>query len=85
MKAKTTTGQIIELPKECGCMDSIHTGPHWLHMDDYDKAENKSNLEAARQSGNVALFNHACQAEQRRLQAKLATMERLGIVEIIRD
>lgn len=30
MKAELTTGEVVALPKECGCM--THHEPHWVHM-----------------------------------------------------
>jgi hypothetical protein len=31
MKAELTTGEIVELQKDCGCLH--HDGPHWLYID----------------------------------------------------
>ena len=42
MKSQLEDGTVIELIKDdCGCLDSIHTGPHWLHMDAFDRATNQ--------------------------------------------
>lgn len=84
IRAKLESGETVVLEKDCGCCDEIHIGPHWLHMNDFDRAVNEEQLKAADKSHNSALFLHGAQAEVRRLADKERQMRQRGIVEIIR-
>lgn len=95
MKAKLTTGEVVELKKDCGCLDEIHVGPHWIYMDDYKRRENAELVEKADALGAIpkdrvtfmrkeALLNRAFQLEVVRLGGKVREMGRRKIEEIIR-
>ncbi|MGH9821717.1 MAG: hypothetical protein ACREDR_00440 [Blastocatellia bacterium] len=97
MKARLQNGEIVTLPKDCQCLAHIHTGPHWIHMDAFDKRQNRAVLgddvtpeglrERIKSSGYAmqleALFHWFAESELRRLREKRHNMERAGIVEII--
>ncbi len=84
IKARLTSGEIIVLEKDCGCCDEIHIGPHWLHMNDFDRATNVLDIHVANQRFDVALLHHAGAREVQRLTEKGAYLKRLNIAEIIR-
>jgi len=93
IKARLTTGGVVELKKDCSCLDEIHTGPHWLHMDDFRRRRNVELVEKATQGivqdrialmQRKALLNCAAQFETVRLEEKEREMVRAGIEEIIR-
>ena len=73
MKAILTTGNTIELIKNCGCV--THDGPHWLHMDVLTHRMNSELLE----NGFV---NGLLDNEMRRLDEKARNMARLNIDRI---
>lgn len=75
MKAKLITGDTIELTKDCDCI--THIGPHWLHMNDFDKRRNAEMLESGNLNGHIVY-------ELLRLEQLEYMMVKLGIVEIIR-
>jgi hypothetical protein len=75
MKAITTTGDTIELVKDCDCV--THNGPHWLHMNDFDKHRNSEMLERGNYRGHI-------ECELRRLEELEHNMTSRGIVEIVR-
>jgi len=81
VRARLASGEIVVLEQDCGCV--IHTGPHWLHMDDVDKALNAPLRERAFRGEFLAVYAYA-QAEQRRLASKLREMETRRIEEILR-
>ena len=74
VKARLTTGEIIELPKDCECI--THEGPHWLHLDRIDRQRAAEALESGAYTRHIAL-------SLERLQRKEAHMVRLGIEEIL--
>lgn len=37
---------VRELPKDCGCLDRIHLGPHWLHEDALDREQTRKQIAA---------------------------------------
>ena len=67
--------------EDCGCLLTIHTGPHWLHLDYLDAQNNLQFLEraiAAAEAGKATdvmflLFAYS-QAEAIRLKEKLQQM-----------
>lgn len=73
-------GSIIPAEKDCGCLDEIHEGPHWLHMDDVDKKLNKKYLER----GDAASLQVFARLEIQRLQTKHRELVSRKIEEIIR-
>jgi hypothetical protein len=81
VRARLASGEIVVLEQDCDCV--IHTGPHWLHMDDVDKRLNAPLRERAFQGEFLAVYAYA-QAEQRRLASKLREMETRRIEEILR-
>lgn len=90
IRARLKSGEIVELKKDCGCLDSIHTGPHWLHMDDFDKAANGELIEIVRANPTRAYYDEAlirrvAELEIVRLKEKRRQMEAAGIIEIIRE
>lgn len=96
IQARLTTGEIVELPKDCGCLDEIDVGPHWLHMDAYLRQKNQKAIkdaiakaEGSKTMSDVmaveALIHQVGQEEIARLEEKVRMMKRLGIEEIICD
>lgn len=82
IRARLEDGNVVTLNKDCDCV--IHSGPHWLHMDDVDKRLNAPLREWAMQ-GDLLGFHAYAQAELRRLGDKRCEMERNHIVEILRE
>lgn len=80
MKAILTDGSIVALPRDCPC--THHDGPHWLHM---DSIQRQTNMAAWRDSMTEVEAHHLAESEIARLHEKAAHMERLGIVQIIRE
>lgn len=87
--ARLESGEIVTLEKECECLPEIHDGPHWLHMDAYDKGVSQGFLDRLMRDvaeNNWRDFPLAQQAlaqnELRRLRNKRFEMERRHIVEI---
>ena len=76
MRAKLTSGEVVTLPKDCACQ--THEGPHWLYLDEMERAEASRALKAH------DLFE-VIFIEQVRLKAKVWNMERQGIVDLIPD
>ncbi len=76
IKAKLTTGEIIELVKDCDCV--THNGPHWLHTNDLWKERNRKLLEADSYYGHI-------NEEIARLNDKEYELVSRGIEEIIRE
>ncbi len=74
MNARLTTGEVINLPKDCTCI--THDGPHWLHMDALHKRMNDALLDSGRVRGYL-------DNEIRRLDAKATHMMHLRIVELL--
>jgi hypothetical protein len=77
--------------KDCGC--ATHDGPHWLHIDAWERGVNRAELEAAMAALSGACDVHVATsaearllavagAEARRLSAKATEMERRGITDI---
>ena len=92
MKARTESGEIITLPKECNCC--THNEPHWVWLDEFARKQNAESLADAMRLNDVggwsaatvpALMKYAADAEVRRLNEKMQNMSRLGIVELIRE
>jgi hypothetical protein len=92
MKAQLTNGQIVELEKDCECV--IHDGPHWLHMDAFDKAQNRELIEKAKAltEGQPTMidvmmaevhFRRIGELERVRLITKLNEMESRKIERLI--
>ena len=84
IKARLTSGEIVELVKDCDCHEDLHIGPHWLHMNDFDRSQNEQMLCDARADNNRVLYRHAALMEIARLNEKGAYLMRLNIAEIIR-
>lgn len=76
MRARLNNGQVVTLEKDCTC--PTHEGPHWLYVDERERAE------ASRAFIAQDLFELIF-IEQARLQAKAWNMTRHGIVELIPD
>ena len=74
MRARLTNGEVVTLEKDCTC--AAHNGPHWLYLDEMERAE------ASRATKAQDLFE-VIFIEQARLQSKRWNMERQGIVELI--
>jgi hypothetical protein len=74
MKELLTTGDTIELVKDCDCI--THEGPHWLHMDRLTHQMNRRMLDRNNTQGFMS-------AEIVRLEEKERNMVRLGIEEIV--
>ena len=74
MRARLTNGEVVTLEKDCTC--TAHEGPHWLHMDQMERAEASRAIKA--QDLFELIF-----IDQARLQAKAWHMNRQGIVELI--
>lgn len=78
MKLRLQDGRVVEAEKDCNCLEAIHTGPHWIYVNDLWRAANQQLLV----TGNVRGHIHE---EVPRLGEKRRMMELLGVVEIIRD
>ena len=76
MRARLSNGDVVTLAKDCACQ--AHEGPHWLYLDEMEKAEASRALKA--QDLFEVIF-----IEQARLKAKVWNMEHRGIVELIPD
>ena len=76
MRARLNSGQVVTLEKDCTCL--AHEDPHWLYVDERERAEASRALKARE------VFEHIF-IEQARLQAKVWNMNRHGIVELIPD
>lgn len=59
--------------KDCGCV--THEGPHWLHMDNLDRAEVKRMLDSGNPRGAIVL-------DLARLGRKRYEMESRGLTEV---
>jgi hypothetical protein len=84
MKALLTSGEIIELPKECDCV--THDDPHWLHMDKITRDQNASFLDRIKLSNDPmweAALNNLSASEDARLKEKMFNMNRLKIERLI--
>ena len=77
MKFKLTNGEIIEAKKDCSCLDSIHTCPHWIHMDNISKSLNNTLIKKSPLSFAAA--------EIRRLNEKKYQMRIRKITGILMD
>ena len=95
IKARLAAGEVVELKKDCGCLDEIHVGPHWLHMDDFQKRRNAGLIKSALDQIETArdltaliqahtLIHKVSHEEIARLEEKIRNMTRAGIEEIIR-
>jgi hypothetical protein len=95
IRARLNTGEVVELRKDCGCLDEIHSGPHWLHMNDFRRRQNegaiRSAIDRAEKSGDIiaimqaqALIHKVGAEEIARLEEKERMMRHAGIEEIIR-
>mgnify|MGYP003405942450 FL=1 len=80
-RALMLDGTFVLLEKDCECV-GLHDGPHWLHMDEFDKATNRKMGEDAIATKNVALWRRHCLAEMQRLDEKLANLKKYGIAEV---
>ncbi|MEZ0396815.1 MAG: hypothetical protein ABWK53_10360 [Anaerolineales bacterium] len=74
-------GRVVVAEKDCGCLPEIHSGPHWLYMDDYYKRKNHAFLEQNTVLGYLAFVNE----EMARLRILEAEMTTRHIVKIIRE
>jgi len=97
MKARLTDGSIVDLPRDCDCL--THDGPHWLHIDTYTKQRSQADyvepittvveLGAAATSNQVyhamALAHRYAELQLVRLGELRRNMERLGVIELIRE
>lgn len=77
-RARMNDGTIVELTKNCGCLDSIHEGPHWIHADKLWQMSNKKMLDHGNYRGNFA-------GEQARISQKIFEMEKRGIDDFVAD
>lgn len=87
IRAELESGEIIELVKDCGCLNEIHQGPHWLHMNDVDREVNAEVGEQLTGYPSISerLRGYAfTQAEMRRLKQLEYEMRSRKIVRIIR-
>lgn len=84
MKARLTDGRVVQLKKDCGCSDEIHSSgaPHWLHMDHVSHELNQRLLPRVDQGDALAARAFA-QEERVRLNSKLASLQQHGIEELI--
>lgn len=81
-RALMNDGSFVILEKDCHCVDALHTEPHWLHMDAFDKETNRKMGEDAIRTQNVALWHRHCLVEMQRLDEKLANLRKYGIAEL---
>ncbi len=79
MKAELTSGEIVELQKDCEC--TTHAGPHWIHMDLLWYNRNMALLNDGEWTQQKALA--LAKEEIYRLTDKRHTMQRLGIKRLI--
>ncbi len=77
IRFRLNDGSIVPAEKDCNCC--IHEGPHWLHMDDIDRAIN-----ADMPMSTMHDIRAKAECESRRLEMKSHEMRMRGIVEIIR-
>lgn len=93
MKAKLTSGEVIELTKDCSCQ--THDGPHWIHMDDFKRSRNEEMIESALESAETcrdrvqawqieAILHRGTEFEIMRLEDKVREMRSRNIAEILR-
>lgn len=90
-KARLTDGRVVVLEKDCGCLDEIHEGPHWLHMDRFDRERNREYLARAtavpttpaEDAASRLAFQAHVQGEQVRLANKLRSLTSRGIAELL--
>lgn len=76
MKARLEDGSIVNLAKDCSCID--HEGPHWLHS---DRLFRQLNLQLL---GPSMLQTQAFAIEeQARLTLKLSMMKAKRIAELL--
>jgi len=75
-RAKMLDGTVIELTKDCECLDSIHEGPHWLHADKLWK----ESIGRMMDRGN---FRGVPYEQTARLAEKTRQMEKRGIDELL--
>lgn len=89
MKAQLVSGEIVELVKECDCLDSIHTGPHWLHADRLTKQQNQEILYASENAkdpwGAIPLGYQFCAEEAARLGVLIRCLTERGIYQLIEE
>ena len=83
IKYQLKDGSIVEAKQDCGCV--IHTGPHWVHMDEFDKARNLRMLEAMGGHEDPIARERFAQYELIRLRAKKYNFELRNISRIIRE
>lgn len=84
MKAELKDGTIIQLEKDCGCMDEIHSAkvPHWVHMDEFDRRQNQRHMQRAL-AGDANGTRALIQGSIRRLEDKKYNLTSRGIVRLI--
>ena len=88
IKAELTSGEIVNLVKDCECLDEIHTGPHWVYMDKYWQAESQriyGFIYLANPYMKIVLWNDFCEHETRRLDRFCREMRRCGIARLIKE
>lgn len=88
VRAELESGEIVELAKDCDCLDELHEGPHWLHMNGVDRKLNAKIGE--RLTGYPSLGERLAgyafaQAEIRRLKQLEQEMRQRNIVRIIQE
>lgn len=81
-RALMLDGTFVLLEKDCECVDELHTEPHWLHMDTFDKERNRKMGADAVASNNGPLWRTYCLAEMQRLNEKLANLKKYRIAEV---
>jgi len=81
MKAMLNSGEIVQLQKDCGCVDSLHSEhvPHWVHMDRVDRDLNRQYLD------RPAAFQVFARCELVRLRKKAANMQAGNIDRLIQE
>lgn len=88
IKAELASGEIVELVKDCECLDKFHTGPHWLYLDEYWQSENQRIYDAIDQAEpytKIALWHDFCIHEAKRLENIKNEMAQRRIIRLIRS
>lgn len=78
IRARLRGGRTVELAKQCACLDTIHTEPHWLHA---DRLHRESNWRLWKRRN----YRGFASEEAARLRTLIYEMESRGIVKLIRE
>lgn len=87
--ARLSDDSVVELVKDCGCLDNIHAGPHWLHDDCLWRLQNQRTLMSlqAQVTGRspewFALYDAYVAEERERIREKVRQMKQRGIEELL--